>query len=239
MTMRVPLLALAAAFGAGTVPAPAQFVPQLDVPRYALRPDRPVILEGFVSHYRLAGGHDARTLDGFGGRILWPLARPASAEDDPLGPGSSLGQRVAVGFFAVHTPERDARPETWHYGAQADLHLTKGALAGRLEPLLSLGAGAFREDLSVPELRSPFRQSWRVAADPSRWRAVDLVVDPPETNSAPRSGRSTRAAVTPGVGVRLRLTPALAVRADARDVVVLGGAPRHNVELAAGISLRL
>jgi hypothetical protein len=103
-------------------------------------------LDYFVSRNRLAQGDGSRTeLDAIGGRLTWPLAAVAGRELIPL------AERVSVGGYLVHTPADAEETSMWHYGVEADFRATDAPLAGRVDPLLSLGVGAVR----VEEPRSP------------------------------------------------------------------------------------
>ena len=53
----------------------------------------------------------------------------------------------------------------------------------------------------------------------------------------PRTARSA-VAVSPAVGARVSLVPGLALRVDARDVLLFRDARRHNPELAVGLSFQ-
>jgi hypothetical protein len=82
-------------------------------------------------------------------------------------------------------------------------------VAGRIDPLLSLGVGARREDDGP-------------AAASRAARSPDV---------------RTHLSVAPGVGFRLRLTPGLGLRGDARQVLDFGDGLQRNIELSGGLSM--
>lgn len=185
------------------------------------------VVEGFVSRARLdpAVGGSRTEVQGIGGRVLAALA-PLPGEQ-----AGGLAQRLAVGAFANWAPHDDGRFAVAQYGAVADLHLLGAPMAGRLDPLLSLGAGAFRT-------RSEAGGARDFTLDCVR--AVDFAPDPlPATCAAgdPSRRRVTNDfALSPAAALRIWMVPGMAVRLEARDVVVYRGAPRHNLELATGVS---
>lgn len=188
-----------------------------------------VVVEGFLSRARLdpsVGGGSRMEVQGVGGRVLASLA-PLPADDESAGPA----RRLAVGVFATYAPHDDGRFAAVHYGAISDYHLLGAPLAGRFDPLLSLGAGAFRARRVVAGERELTLHCVR---------AMDFSSDPLPTNcfsGVPgRTQVTTNLALSPAAALRVWLLPGLAVRLDARDVVVYRGAPRHNLELATGVS---
>src|SRR5919204_5765529 len=122
--------------GCSPLPVYAQYFP----PTYVSRTDGRLAIEGFFSHHRLHPGLGAeRTkLPGVGARIMWSLAPRFDPEHD------GLAARAAVGAFAVNASDRTDRVKARHYGAQLDISVLRTPVAGRIEPLLSVGAGAFR-----------------------------------------------------------------------------------------------
>jgi hypothetical protein len=164
--------------------------------------------EAFYSHYRLAGRDRRIGADGLGGRLLW---QPMSA----LGMDSTrLAARTSLGAFAVYTPAQRLGFSTLHVGAEADVRPLGAPLFGRVDPILSLGAGAFRTRVDDAS-----------AAAATRF---------------PLAARtSTNLALTPGFGARVGLLSRIGLRADVRDVITFRDATRHNVEVAAGLSLPL
>jgi len=163
-------------------------------------------VEGFYSQYRLDGrsGSDRTTVDGVGGRLMWQLPAFMSADDYTLS-----RPRAALGAFAVYTPEQNVGFTTWHVGTQADFLPLATPLFGRVDPLVSLGAGALRTNLRGT----------------------------PTSDVAVADASNTSFALSPAVGLRLSLLPAVGIRADARDVIAFRGGATHNPELSAGLSL--
>ena len=153
-----------------------------------LRPE----LDYFVSRYRAVdappqGGEEGAV----GARLMWPLST-----------------RASFGGYVVHSPDDQNLSSTWRYGAQADVRIVPLPLAGRVDPLVSLGVGASR-----------------IEEAPAR--AHELRVAEPRTYLS----------VAPGLGVRLHLTPGLGLRGDARRVLEFREGVRRNVELSGGLSI--
>lgn len=183
------------------LPAPAAAQGAPDVPRVEARPS----FEYFVARNRLERGGGASELDGVGGRVLWPLAAT-----DPL------LSRLAVGGYLVHSARAGDDPDMWHYGVQADVRLARSPLAGRVDPLLSLGVGAVRvKEPGAAEFVAPLR-------DPLAGTAARVHTDP---------------SLVPGVGARVHLFPGVGLRTDARVVVDFRERAGRSLELAGGLSL--
>jgi hypothetical protein len=207
--------------------------------------DGRVVVEGFYSRYQLdtRAGRDRLDADGIGGRLLWRLTPPAdeaTAANASL--ASRLASRTAVGAFAVYAPERHTGFTTWHVGAEADHQLLATPLFGRIDPIVSLGAGAFhtatRSD--APSLRRG--QGWASFAETfvGPLPAVGVVpIDTPvlPVLNATRTRATTSLALSPAVGARLGLFSNIGLRGDVRDVIAFRGGPTHNVELSGGLSL--
>lgn len=166
-------------------------------------------LDYFLSRNRLDQGTE---LDGIGGRITWPLAARG---------GAPLLERVSVGGYLVHTPEDAEEYEMLHYGVEADVRVSPQPLAGRVDPLLSLGVGAVR-------VEEPGR---RYAGG----RGAYLVLKEP--GAAPAT--DTSLSLVPGLGARVYLLPGVGFRSDLRLVVDFRERTTRNVELSGGLSLPL
>lgn len=192
----------------------------LPIPALAQRAAMPALFEPYVSRARLdAGviGQPAR-LSSVGARLLYQL------------PSDRINDRLYVGGFVSHAPSDGPGVTTSQAGAVAELRLTDRPFAGRVEPLLSLGAGAFRA-------------RWDGPAGGRR----SLCLQPRDVGTAsgascltaPARGRepTTSPALGAGVGARIALLPGVALRVDARDLVVYRGRPRHGLELTTGVSL--
>ena len=201
------LVALLGACAAAPAPRTIELAPQ----------PQPVV-EGYVARARLDPGVA-------GARVMFPLEQLTGATT------SRIARRVLVGGFVTSAPGDDRRVAARHVGAQADVRLTERPILGTIEPLASLGVGSFRAR-QAPAGEYPLATVCLRPADAGAPAARCLPVLARE-----RARTSTDVALSPAVGVRLGILPGLALRADARDVVVYRGAPRHNPELAVGLSL--
>ena len=183
------------------------------------------VVEGYVGQARLESGllgDDAR-LTGAGARLLVPLAAFSATMEHPI------ARRLAVGGFVTSTSADDDRVRARHVGVQADLSLTDRWLAGRVEPLVSLGVGAFRARRLATDGLPVGTLCLRPAVpDGAGCDAARAAPETPVRRRAPT--------VTPGLGARIALLPGLALRADVRDVIVYDGPPRHGAEVAVGVS---
>lgn len=190
--------------------------------------ERPLIFDQYLSRAELdqsVVGTRTR-LEGVGLRLTRPLAAPAP--DRP----ARLTERVALGGFVTYAPSTDPGLTTWHYGVLADVPLRTASPTARVEPLASLGVGAFNAQraLGANSVRSPGCVAPTDVAVPRA--AVSCIFGLPQE----RPVRRTDVAVSPAVGVRVGLGRTVALRADVRDVIVYRGAARHNYELATGLS---
>jgi len=200
--MRLSLVTILAVAAAAAAPdAGAQARDPYAPPRVEARPS----FEYFVARSRLERGGTASRLDGVGGRVLWPL-----------GTTGPLLSRMAVGGYLTHADEAGAEPDMWHYGVQADLRLSPSPLAGRVEPLLSLGVGAVRVEEPV---------------------ARSLLARPEALDRLPAVRARTDPSLVPGVGARLRLLPWLGFRGDVRMLVDFRDGARRDLEVAGGLSI--
>lgn len=103
-------------------------------------------LDYFVSHQQLAlTPGDRQTMEGVGGRIMWPLAGL------PGGAYHPLLARTFMGVYVLRASEGSESRRVWDYGAQADVQLTRGLFAGWIDPVVSLGVGTIRHE--VPGMR--------------------------------------------------------------------------------------
>ena len=184
-------------------------------------------LEGYVARAVLdpaVVGTRARVA-GAGARLLLPLQSLTRAAPE------GLARRMAVGAFVTAVPATGDEVEARHYGLQADLRLADAAVAGSVEPLLSLGVGTFR--------------SRRLDPGPDLGPVCLAVTDVPGLAASPagvhrrtgaRPAGGSYPAVSPAAGLRVALLPGLALRADVRDAMVFRGGARHNLELGTGLS---
>jgi hypothetical protein len=225
--MRIHDIAIAPALAVGAVllaalPARAQF----GAPAYPGLGGR-LVVEAFLSEHRSADGTSGtRRQDGVGGRVLWYLAEG--------GARTGITSRLALGPFLVRTDDAGAsagspQRRSVHAGVELSARTLAAPLGGRVDPVLSFAVGAFhmREAPARPR-----ELPWLVVTDlPRRFEQPAAFAD------QARARTSTSLALTPGIGVRLRVLPGLALRADLRDAVVFRAGPRHFVELIGGVSL--
>lgn len=184
-------------------------------------------LEGFVGQARLhpgLAGQRAR-LEAVGARVLLPAARVL--DDDTTWPA----RRLAIGAFVTSASAGRGELAARHLGAQADVRLTERPLLGRVEPLLSLGLG------TLQTRRAPHADATAIGTLCPRSLNPETAAGCIPLRAQTAESTAYHLAVSPAVGVRVRLAPGLALRADARDVIVQRSSARHNTELAFGLSL--
>ena len=202
-TRFVLLTSLAAALTGAVAPDPAlaQQAMRTDSWRATTRS-----VEGLYTQYRFDTDVGSRVdVDGFGGRLMWSPA--------PATRFGGLAARSSVGLFAAYAPRQDGLNfSALHVGGQADVRPLAAPIFGRLDPVLSLGAGAFRTNVDATGAGAAVR--------------------------VPLADRSnTTFALSPGVGARFDLGRGLALRGDVADVITFRGDTRHNVAVGAGLSL--
>jgi hypothetical protein len=192
-------------------------------------PRTTAVFEGYVAraalHPTVAG---TRTpLAGAGARLLLPL-------ESFLGPESAaLARRTAVGGFVTSVSTDDGGVSAQHYGLHADMRLLDTPLAGRVDPLVSLGTGVLHGQRIAGARAAVGSLCLRPLDVPGPTTSPTCVRPPREDPAA----HGTYLAVSPAAGVRVGLLPGLALRADVRDVIVYRGGPRHNLEIGTGLSL--
>jgi len=165
------------------------------------------------------GGGTVRA-EGLGGRVMWPLA---AAHD----PASWLGRHAAVGLFGAYTPNPERGFSAGQVGIAADLAPLATPLAGRVEPFVSLGAGALHTTT-----RGLF---------PRPTPRPELPVEPAAAGRSPLvagSRSATRFLLVPAVGARLAVRPTMAVQGDLRTLVTTGDGT-GRVHHAVGTGVRL
>ena len=180
-----------------------------------------VIVDGYVSRYRLALPDVRTRLDGMGGRIMWTLAPTPGPQRE------RLAEHLAVGLFAAATPDdgiaNGSEVRTALYGAQLDVRPLRAPLGGMIEPVVSLGAGVLRVQQTMV----------------GRWFLRDgKMLVPRDISIAelapPAERRRTHGVLAPAVGLLISPMPDFALRFDARRLVNRGG-----TELATGVSIRI
>lgn len=223
--VRCAILACVATLGIVPARADAQALGTPHLDRVVARPS----LDYFVSRQHLAPTSGSRQdLEGVGGRIMWPLAALAGDWYHPV------LSRTSVGAYVAHTGEASRQRGVWDYGAQADVRLTNGLLAGWFDPVLSLGVGSIHREVpgmrlvSAPYVLLP--EGWS-AGDPLMGSIPSL-----ETTLPPRTERVLTA--KPGVGARIHLSPSVDLRADVYRPIGLRDSNFRGLELSGGISLR-
>ncbi len=94
-------------------------------------------VEGYLAQYWLDNGVDDReAVGGFGARIMFHRSTAAAA-------ARTFFSRATAGVYGTFTSQDNV--STQNVGVQVDAALFPSAIAaGRLDPFLSLGAGAFR-----------------------------------------------------------------------------------------------
>lgn len=182
----------------------------------------PTAIESHYTRIHFGGGAGRRTVDGVGLRLVFGH-RPLDDGDGGDGPAGTttragLARRTELALFATHARETARRPRgerlaTTSVGVAADLRPLDRPVASRVDPFVSLGVGVLRTRDAV--LAPPMTLRW-----------------PPRRAEITRSS----AALMPGVGTRLLLTPRLALQAEARDLYARG---QHNVAFGAGLRLGL
>ena len=182
-----------------------------------------LVVDGYVSRYRLALP-DARTrLDGMGGRVMWALAPTRGPRRE------RLAEHLAIGAFVARTPvdgvANGGEVRTTVYGAQVDVRPLRAPIGGMIEPVLSLGAGAMSVRRSMP---GPWTVGDGIMLFP---RDVPSISIPAATE-----GRSTHAMLAPAVGLLIAPRPNFALRLDVRQ---LRSRRERAVEIATGVSLKL
>lgn len=202
---------------------PSAAAGQVDGSRLTARDEGGRYFDYYVSRFRLSEGSGGATEDGVGGRMMWSVA-------PLLRSGSPWLDRALVGGYLTHTPEDGDRHEMWRYGAQVDYIVTPEPLVGRVEPLVSLAAGAVR-------VTEPGMQWSSVPYLIPREEAREGGVGTPILSAALPDRVSTRPSVTPGIGARVRILPGLSLRTDARQVIDFRDEVVSNFELSAGISV--
>ncbi|AHG89292.1 hypothetical protein J421_1755 [Gemmatirosa kalamazoonensis] len=125
---------------------------------------------------------------------------------------ASRVSHVDLGLFASYTPKRalarNLDATTYHLGLAADVRPFATPLGARLDPFASLGLGVLSTHVANAQFRAPsplFRDS------------------------------QSAFTLSPGVGARLAILPALGFQADVRDIVTFIDGTRHNPSWSAGM----
>jgi len=184
---------------------PAQRADGQTLPSWAGRPS----LEAGYTQLRFDGDGSTLGAHGVGGRLMWNVA-PAT------GGAAGLASRTDLGLYGTYTPDQrfgqGLRLGSYGGGVTADVRPLASSIAGRVDPYVSLGAGALRVNVDRASLTTP-------APSPLLERS------------------RTTFALTPGAGLLVRLTPGAALRGDVRNVMTFRDDMRHNVAFGAGLRL--
>ncbi len=193
--------------------------------QYLARPVVPgperIMLDAFVAGHRPADAVDLAR--GFGARLLFGLGAPSRGADRSVWERAYLGPFVAY-TAGVPTRSGDRHDALTHAGVEADWLVLDRALAGRIDPFLSMGLGVLRTEREerLPTVRDTHRATVRLAT------RIDKTVE---------GGTRTNMTVAPGVGARVAVVPGLSLRVDVRDAIAFGTATTHVLEMAFGVSL--
>ncbi len=196
---------LVGALGVTLGALPARSVSGQTLPSWIGQPS----IEGGYTQLRFDGDGSSPRAHGVDGRLMWSLV-PAA------GGASGLASRTELGLYGVYTPQQrfgqGFRVGSYGGGLAADLRPLASPLAGRIDPYVSLSAGALHVAVDRASLstRSP----------------------------SPLLERSrTTFALTPGAGLLVRLTPGVALRGELRDLMTFRDDTRHNVAFGTGLRL--
>lgn len=198
-------MSLVGALGVLLAALPAHTASGQTLPSWIGRPS----IEGGYTQLRFDGDGSTPRAHGVDGRLMWKLAPSA-------GDASGLASRMELGVYGTYTPEQrfgqGFRVGSYGGGLAADLRPLASPIAGRIDPYVSLGAGALHVSVDRANL---------VSRSPS-----------------PLLDRSrTTFALTPGAGLQVRLTPGVALRGELRDVMTFRDDTRHNVAVGTGLRL--
>lgn len=181
-------------------------------------------LAGFYTRVDFGGGPAGRTMraDGFGGRALWPLAGSPDA-------ASWLARRTAMGLFGAYTRELGGTFTAGQFGLAADFVPLAAPIAGRVEPFLSLGAGALHTTARTGDLVVRPALRTEVAGAPL-----------PPAAAAPVDRSATSVLLVPSVGLRVQARPGVAVEGDVRNLITFrGDARQHHHAFGTGVRVTL
>ena len=206
--MRTDRMILVGALGVLLGALPAQAVSGQSLPSWAGRP----AVEAGYTQLRFDGNGSTLNAVGVGGRLMWNLA-PASPV---TGATSGLASRTDLGLYGTYTPQQrfgqGFRVGSYSAGVAADVRPLASPIAGRIDPYVTVGAGALRVQVDQPSTLTP-------APSPLLERS------------------RTTFAFTPGAGLLVRLTPGIALRGDVRDLMTFRDDTRHNLAVGAGLRL--
>jgi hypothetical protein len=181
---------------------------QTAVPPLGWAAGRPAV-EAAYTRLRLDGQGGSPAADGVGARLMWNLAPDRTRE-------AGLRARTDLGVYTAFTPRQapSAGPSfsAFAAGVAADVRPFAAPLFGRVDPFVTVGSGVLRASAA--------------GTGPAAGAPSPLLAD-------------TRAAftLTPGVGVRVPLTPGLALQGDLRNFMTFRDGTRHNVAFGAGLRL--
>lgn len=161
-------------------------------------------IDGYYSYYRLETvGNGRLGMGGAGARLMW---RADSESELPW-----LLRRTAAGLFADYAPGDSRGFSVTHTGIQGDLRLLSAPLFGRIEPVISVGAGVLQTSVS----------------NSSEARSTLFPLAEQKTATF---------ALSPAFGTRLNVWRQFGIRVDLRDVVTFRDRTLHNMQFAGGAS---
>jgi hypothetical protein len=176
-------------------------------------------LEAFYTRTEVDAGGRATRADGIGGRLMWALA--SESGESSLLP-DAIARRAAVGVFGAYIPE--ARVSAHQFGLAADVTPFAPALDRRVEPFLSLGAGALHTAVGT----SGLGLGPTVRPLPTRGTPAQAQVDAEERTSF---------LLVPSAGARVQVAPGVAFQGDVRRLVTFGDRRRHHTAFGTGLRL--
>jgi hypothetical protein len=187
-------------------------------------------LEAAYTRLRVDAAGQSVPVDGLGVRLMWNLA-------PELARGAGLRPRTDLGLYGAFAPGRSAAAgaavSTLAAGVAADVRPLAEPLAarwvGRVDPFVSLGAGVLSTRGST--LAQAAAPRTLVLSDGRRVTQFAAAAGVTPLRASSR----TAFTLTPGAGVRVPVSPTVAVQADARDFVTFRDGTRHNWALGLGV----
>lgn len=179
-------------------------------------------LEAFYTRVGVDAGGQTMRAGGVGGRLLWALD-PAAGASSAL--PASVARRTALGVFGAYTPETRG-VSTGQIGLAADVTPLARPLAGRIEPFVSLGAGALHTSVRTE----------RAVVLPSARPLMDRDLLGARAIAAGATG-TTAFMLAPSAGARVQVRPGVAVQGDVRRLVTFDHGPRQHSAFGTGLRL--
>jgi hypothetical protein len=211
--------ALGVMLGAYSLPAKGQSLAESSMT--GLRPIEGgrTALEAFYTRVGVDAGGQTTRAGAIGGRLMWALDPVASASSALP---AAIASRTSLGVFGAFTPE--TRVSAAQLGLAADVTPFRRLLDGRVEPFVSLGAGALHT--STRSGTFDLRPSWR-----------PLVLPEPSGTTTASSVEQTSFLLVPSAGARVQVRPGVAVQGDVRRLVTFDGRARQEPTFGTGLRL--